>query len=189
MNKQLGDREMQVGIRGSLGKAPRGSVGVLHPGWLKQQDFILSVPGGQQSKIRVSPGLVLEAETASVPCLSPLLEVCGCDLWPSLTCRSLTSTPAFIFIWHSPFTCLSSDFPFLWGHWSHGIRTHPISVWLYTDWGFPLDSKESAWNAGDLDLILGQEDPLGKGMATHSSILAWRILWTEEPGGLQFMGS
>ena len=36
---------------------------------------------------------------------------------------------------------------------------------------------------------LGQEDPLEKGMATHSSILAWRILWTEEPGGLQSMGS
>ena len=36
---------------------------------------------------------------------------------------------------------------------------------------------------------LGQEDPLEKGMATHSSILAWRIPWTEEPGGLQFMGS
>ena len=32
---------------------------------------------------------------------------------------------------------------------------------------------------------LGQEDPLEKGMATHSSILAWRILWTEEPGALQ----
>ena len=31
---------------------------------------------------------------------------------------------------------------------------------------------------------LGQEDPLEKGMATHSSILAWRLLWTEEPGGL-----
>ena len=36
---------------------------------------------------------------------------------------------------------------------------------------------------------LGQEDPLEKEMATHSSILAWRIPWTEEPGGLQFMGS
>ena len=33
------------------------------------------------------------------------------------------------------------------------------------------------------------EDPLEKGMATNSSILAWRIPWTEEPGGLQFMGS
>ena len=32
--------------------------------------------------------------------------------------------------------------------------------------------------------FLGWEDPLEKGMATHSSILAWRILWTEEPGGL-----
>ena len=36
---------------------------------------------------------------------------------------------------------------------------------------------------------LGQEDPLGKGMATHSSILAWRIPWTEEPGRLQPRGS
>ena len=34
----------------------------------------------------------------------------------------------------------------------------------------------------------GLEDPLEKGMATHSSILAWRIPWTEEPGGLQSMG-
>ena len=36
---------------------------------------------------------------------------------------------------------------------------------------------------------LGGEDPLEKEMATHSSILAWRIPWTEEPGGLQSMGS
>ena len=36
---------------------------------------------------------------------------------------------------------------------------------------------------------LGQEDPLEKGMATHSSILAWKVLWTEEPGGLQSMWS
>ena len=36
---------------------------------------------------------------------------------------------------------------------------------------------------------LGQEDPLEEGMTTHPSILAWRILWTEEPVGLQSMGS
>ena len=56
--------------------------------------------------------------------------------------------------------------------------------------------KESACNVGDIDSMsietmtqsLGQEDPLEKGMATHSSILAWRIPWTEEPGGLQSMG-
>ena len=35
---------------------------------------------------------------------------------------------------------------------------------------------------------LGQEDPLEEGMATHTSILAWRIPWKEEPGGLQSMG-
>ena len=37
--------------------------------------------------------------------------------------------------------------------------------------------------------FLGWKDPLEKEMATHSSALAWRILWTEEPGGLQSMGS
>ena len=57
--------------------------------------------------------------------------------------------------------------------------------------GFPRSSvgKESACNAGDLGLIPGREDPLEKEMATHSSILAWRIPWTEEPDRLQSTGS
>ena len=48
--------------------------------------------------------------------------------------------------------------------------------------------KNPPANAGD-ERDLGQEDPLEKEMATHSSILAWEIPWTEEPGGLQFMES
>ena len=47
-------------------------------------------------------------------------------------------------------------------------------------------------NAGDLRdevLTLGWEDPLEEGMATHSSLLTWRIPWTEDPGGLESMGS
>ena len=53
--------------------------------------------------------------------------------------------------------------------------------------GFPdgSNSKESTCSAGDLGSILGWEDPLEEGVATHSSILAWRIPQTEEPGGLQ----
>ena len=46
-----------------------------------------------------------------------------------------------------------------------------------------LPEMQEAWVES-----LGQEDPLGREMATHSSILAWRILCTEEPGGLQPMG-
>ena len=42
---------------------------------------------------------------------------------------------------------------------------------------------------GDKNQSLSQEDPLEEGMETHSSILAWEIPWTEEPGGLQSMGS
>ena len=53
--------------------------------------------------------------------------------------------------------------------------------------GFPSSSevKASACNAGDWVRSLGQEGPLEKEMATHSSILAWRIPWMEDPGGLQ----
>ena len=47
----------------------------------------------------------------------------------------------------------------------------------------------SAGNPRDAGSILGREDPSEKEMATHSSILAWEIPWTEEPGGLQSMGS
>ena len=57
--------------------------------------------------------------------------------------------------------------------------------------GFPggSDGKESAWNAGDLGSILGREDLLEKGMATHSSILAWRITLTEGLVGYSSGGS
>ena len=51
--------------------------------------------------------------------------------------------------------------------------------------------KESACSAGNERRVrsLGLDYPLEKEMATHSNILAWRIPWTEEPGGLQSMGS
>ena len=49
--------------------------------------------------------------------------------------------------------------------------------------------KNLSANAGDVGSIPGQEDPLDKEMATHSSILAWKTPWTEEPGGLQSMES
>ena len=49
------------------------------------------------------------------------------------------------------------------------------------------DSKESAHNVGNLCSIPGSEDPLENRMATHSRILAWKILWTEDPGRLQSM--
>ena len=50
-------------------------------------------------------------------------------------------------------------------------------------------AEESACSAGDLGGPGGWEDPLEEVMATHSSILAWRISWTDEPAGLQSKGS
>ena len=56
--------------------------------------------------------------------------------------------------------------------------------------GFPggSDGKESACNSGGMGSVVGLEDPLEKGMVTHSRILAWRIPWIKEPAGLQSMG-
>ena len=63
------------------------------------------------------------------------------------------------------------------------INTHTHT---HTQKDFPGGSeyKEYACNAGDLGLISGLGRSLEKGMATHSSIIAWRIPWTEELGGL-----
>ena len=57
--------------------------------------------------------------------------------------------------------------------------------------GFPggSDGKGSPYNAGDMGSISGSGRSPGGGMATNSSILAWRIPWTEEPGGPQSIGS
>ena len=63
-----------------------------------------------------------------------------------------------------------------------------IPVYIWTS---PMAQKVNNLSAMQKTQVqsLGQEDPWEKKMATHSSILAWRILWTEEPGGLQSMGS
>ena len=64
----------------------------------------------------------------------------------------------------------------------------------HANWGFPGGSAVNNWpvmqKTQDTQVqSLGREDPLEEGMATHSSILAWRIPWTEEPGGLQSIAS
>ena len=71
----------------------------------------------------------------------------------------------------------------------------PKTHFLNTISGYPGGSavKESSCNAGDAQEIqirfLGQEDSLEKEMATHSSMPAWKIPWTEEPSGRQSIGS
>ena len=72
----------------------------------------------------------------------------------------------------------------------HGILQTRMLEWIAIPC-FPggSDGKESASNAGDLGSISGSGRSLEEGMATHSSILTWRIPWTEDPGRLQSMGS
>ena len=64
------------------------------------------------------------------------------------------------------------------------ISAYTIGVSLEAQMVKNLPKMQETWVQS-----LGGEDPLEEGMATHSSILAWRIPWTEEPGGLQSMGS
>ena len=70
--------------------------------------------------------------------------------------------------------------------WPLCLRQYPQSL---PAWGFPVAQMVKNMPAMQETGVqsLGWEDPLEKGMATHSNILAWRILWTEELGGLQSM--
>ena len=71
---------------------------------------------------------------------------------------------------------------------SSKLQKHLLELSRLLRW---LSGKEYACSAGAEETqvrSLGQEDPLEEGMATHSSILAWRFPWTEEAGGLQSIG-
>ena len=74
----------------------------------------------------------------------------------------------------------------------HMLDTFKIITFVHSNWGASWVAQWSRVHPPVQETwvrSLGQEDPLEKEMATHSSILAWKILWTEEPGGLQSMGS
>ena len=93
-----------------------------------------------------------------------------------------------------PFLARQSRLGSLWSRGLLGWLTLSLCLFLYK-MGVSqvvLVVKNLPANAGDVETrvqSLGQEDPLEEGMATYSSILAWRIPWTEEPGGLQSIKS
>ena len=89
---------------------------------------------------------------------------------------SLTSLAIGLYLGFYPFM-----FPPPPRWWNNHLLAHMCSTL-----GFPagLDSKESSCNSGDLGLIPGSGRSLEKRMATHSSILAWKIPWKEETGRL-----
>ena len=89
--------------------------------------------------------------------------------------------PAFVKIFYTPCVCV-------WTHHSKFLETYinqgKYRASLVAQRLKRLPAMRETWVQS-----LGREDPLEKEMATHSSILAWRIPWTEEPGGLQSTGS
>ena len=106
---------------------------------------------------------------------------CGPPLTPLWTLHAsaldplgLHSSPTLCFLYKGPEAgeCLA--------YLSNSKEATGLSRWL--------SGKESTCQCRRWVQSLGQEDPLEKEMATHSNILAWRILWTEEPGRLQSMG-
>ena len=74
-------------------------------------------------------------------------------------------------------------------YWNTVSIFNCLKVFFYLAFPCGSDSKESACNVGDSGLIPGSGRFPGGGYGNHSSILAWRVPWTEEPDGLQSMGS
>ena len=99
------------------------------------------------------------------------------DLW-----KSYKDSTEFSCITHSviiyKFSCLTQ---------SIFVKTNKLTL-PQDYWGFPHRSNQPSMQETQVQ-FLNQEDPLEKERATHSSIIAWRIPWTEEPGGLQSMRS
>ena len=100
----------------------------------------------------------------------------------------MATTPVFLLgephRQRSPLSCSS------WGH-KESDMTEQLTLSLSnTNWASLVTQVLKSLPAVPETWVpsLGQEDPLEKGMATHSNILAWRIPWTEEPGGLQSTG-
>ena len=89
--------------------------------------------------------------------------------------------------WLSHFYFFLINEKILWSLYIFNCLTS-ISLWIkFPQWlriWMPMQETQETWIWS-----LGQEDPLEEEMATHSSVLAWRIPWSEEPGGLQSMGS
>ena len=103
--------------------------------------------------------------------LSCYLYPCPSELGVSLLC-SIPSYTSLLYLWSQ---CYNYLYICPLPYYTQGLPWWPC--------------KESACNAGDPGSIPWLADLLEKGMATHSSILAWRIPWTEEPSGLQSMAS
>ena len=130
------------------------------------------------------------------PCPSPAPRVYPNSYLLSQWCHPTISSSVGHFSSHLQYFPASGSFPmsqvFESGGQSTGVTASasvlPMNI---QDW-FPLgltgfislNSKGLRFNQGDPDSNAGCSDPLEKGMATHSSILTWRIPWTEEPGRL-----
>ena len=98
-----------------------------------------------------------------------------------------------VLAWRIPGTGEPGGLPSMWSHrvghdWSD-LAAAVGALERLPWWLSGQDSARSAGGAGDVVWSLGWEDSLEEGVATHSSILAWEITWTVEPGGLWFIGS
>ena len=103
------------------------------------------------------------------------------------------ATQSNVLAWRIPGTGEPGGLPSMrshrvWHDWSNLAAAAAVPCSGLSRWP---SGKGSAYKDGDKMRVwsLGREDPLEEGMVTHSSILAWRLPWTEEPDGLQSMGS
>ena len=147
-------------------------------GSLKNRNLFPPRSRGLKSKFKVPAGLCsLRPQVDSSLSCSYLLVVAGSP-WHTLPCNCITPLPASVITSFSLGVCFHMEFPLR--------RTSLILDWA----SLVTQTVKNPRAIQDTQVqSLRQEDPLKKGTATHSSILAWRIPLTEEPARLQTMGS
>ena len=160
------------------------SFGYLGKRW-QQGLNVSSLGSGSGSIINVWASLVIVVHVSFILWAMAIIKTrCGGMLWRPVeimqvnACISPPLAPNAMLLWHVAsihlllLSFLITAKCFAYSRTSHMAQTVKT-----------LPAKQENWVC-----FLGWEDPLEKGMATHSSILAWRIPWTEDPGGLQSMG-
>ena len=128
-------------------------------------------------------------------CLLLFRELLSSCFWLALHCYCIVFLASFVIWWLSLVVCLHS-FPFIFCVFAIGFCFVFTMRLTYNNLQLNFGASFVAQSVKSLPAVqetwvqcLGWEDPLEKEMETHSSILAWKISRTEEPGGLQSMGS
>ena len=160
-------------------------------GWWERHGWVDFASSKFKLRMKVEGHVLLETHGTPILCVCVQLLICVWLFVPSWTIAHQAPVPVELSMqeyWGGLPCPPPGIFP------SQGLNPCLLCLrhWQVDSFHCGSRGKESACNAGaavNMGLILSREDPLEKGLETYSSILTWRIPWTEDPDGLHFMGS